>query len=169
MLFNYWTMAVDINGAEFECLEARDDTNIRPVRLPQEVQSVAWLYGEAFAEAPWPESWMEFAGFEAEGVFVATAGERLVGFLISYELKGEPYISVVGVAPEYRRRGIAQRMILRALQRFAGKGFREVKIDVRADNLSAVRCYESVGFRKVGEFRADEQCRIPAAEEPTGG
>ena len=161
-------MAVAITGAERAGPEARDDVKIRPVSLPEEVQRVAQLYGEAFGEEPWPETWTEFEGFEPEGVFVAEVDARLVGFIISYTCKGEPYISVVAVAPEYRRRGIAQRMILRARQRFAGKGFREVKIDVRADNLSAVRCYESVGFRKVGEFLADEQCRIPAAEEPTG-
>ena len=33
--------------------------------------------------------------------------------------------------------------------------------DVAADNEPALRAYESLGFARVGEFLADEHCRIP--------
>jgi len=77
------------------------------------------------------------------------------------------YISVAATSPDHRRRGIVTALILAALLRFRGQGLREAIIDVRADNTAAILCYESVGFRKVGEFKADERCRTPQGEDMT--
>jgi ribosomal protein S18 acetylase RimI-like enzyme len=47
----------------------------------------------------------------------------------------------------------------RALERFWRVGLASVAVDLAADNPGGRRLYESLGFRKIEEFVADEHCR----------
>lgn len=163
MLKTYW----DMDLARADC--ARDSVPppgiaVRPVRLPEDCQAVATLYGKAFVEDPWDLEWYNFAGFDPAGVFLAWNGDELAGFLISYVQPVHPdrgYISVVATDPPHRRRGIASALMTAALDGFWKMGFERAAIDVAEDNPAAIAAYEKMGFRKVGEFIADEHCRIP--------
>jgi len=125
-------------------------------------RAVPAVYLAAFQDGNvWPPTWHEFEGFDPAGVFLAHDGEELVGFVISYVRPDSPdqgYISVVATVPSHRRKGIATALIHHAVRRFWDLGLRRVRVDVRADNVPAVRAYQSVGFRKSREFLADEHC-----------
>lgn len=166
MLLTYWTMRITVDSA---CVPATvpDLITLRPAGQPEDVRIIARLYGEAFGDAPWPDDWTSFPGYDSAGVFAAERAGKVVGFIVSYVRGGHGYISVVATAPDYRRRGIARALIGAALRRFCNLELHEVVIDVRADNATAIRCYESVGFRRVGEFQADEHCRAPKSEDVT--
>jgi len=56
-------------------------------------------------------------------------------------------IQNVGVAPEYRGRGLGRALILKALMGFRSVGAPRVYLEVTARNLAAVQLYRSVGFR----------------------
>jgi ribosomal protein S18 acetylase RimI-like enzyme len=76
----------------------------------------------------------------------AVAGERMAGF-IAGEAKpweGAAWITTIGVLPEFRRLGIASRLILdceAALQ------LPSVKLCVRRSNKAAIALYEQLGYR----------------------
>src|SRR5579872_7179731 len=53
----------------------------------------------------------------------------------------------VGVAPEYRGRGLGRALVLKSLAGFQASGVRRVYLEVTACNLAAVQLYRSVGFR----------------------
>lgn len=163
MLKTYWSMSLHraehghVRGLPTEYV-------IRHLRLPDDVAPIAALYGLAFGEEPWDLEWYNFAGFDAEGVFLTWRGDELAGFVISYVQPEHPergYISVMATAPCHRRRGIASALMSTALDRFWGMGFGEAAVDVAEDNAVAMAAYEKIGFRKVGEFIADEHCRVP--------
>lgn len=69
------------------------------------------------------------------------------------EYVGKEVYSVYGVnTPEFcRRQGYAAENLRRMQARLASLGGQEMEIHTYADNFPAIRLYESVGFRKIGE------------------
>ncbi|MBE0411976.1 MAG: GNAT family N-acetyltransferase, partial [Anaerolineales bacterium] len=55
-------------------------------------------------------------------------------------------IANVAVAPQFRRRGIARALTLRAINHAQRKGAQKVWLHVRAENTPAVNLYLSIGF-----------------------
>ena len=62
---------------------------------------------------------------------------------------GIGHITTIGVAPEYRRRGLARLMIHEIERSFVARGLSTVRLEVRVDNLSAQRLYEQIGYAVV--------------------
>lgn len=56
-------------------------------------------------------------------------------------------IQNVGVAPEFRRRGFGQALVLKALDGFRSLGLKRVYLEVTAANRPAVELYRQLGFR----------------------
>ncbi|MBT8311993.1 MAG: GNAT family N-acetyltransferase, partial [Flavobacteriaceae bacterium] len=93
---------------------------------------------------------------EHVGVFVAEYNGMLVSSGYGMARKARSYLDHEEYAylgfmytlPEYRGKGINQR-ILRALQDWAkSMGLIELRLTVYEDNLPAVKAYEKAGFRK---------------------
>ncbi|HYE72793.1 MAG TPA: GNAT family N-acetyltransferase [Blastocatellia bacterium] len=73
---------------------------------------------------------------------------RMCAFAIGLvELDGTGHITTLGVAPEYRRRGLAHLMLLELERSFASRGVLSIKLEVRVDNVSARMLYEKIGYR----------------------
>jgi [ribosomal protein S18]-alanine N-acetyltransferase len=65
------------------------------------------------------------------------------------EEDGVGHITTVGVAPEYRRRGLA-RLILQEIERsFIARGVTTVRLEVRTRNVAAQKLYENLGYATV--------------------
>jgi ribosomal protein S18 acetylase RimI-like enzyme len=68
-------------------------------------------------------------------------------------LRDELYISYIGVLPDYQRKGIAEEMILYALQLAKMKGKKRIGLDVRQDNQGAILLFLKMGFREVRRIK----------------
>jgi aminoglycoside 6'-N-acetyltransferase len=85
---------------------------------------------------------------------------RVVGLIQSYEETDPDYRHAgidITLAPTATDRGVgtdAVRTLARHL--FDGEGHHRIVIDPAADNARAIRCYEKVGFRRVGVMRQYE-------------
>ena len=55
-------------------------------------------------------------------------------------------IQNVAVLPEYRRQGLGQALVLKALQGFKQTGVHRVTLEATTDNISAVNLYHRIGF-----------------------
>ena len=82
-----------------------------------------------------------------------TDADRLVGYLIISRYVDAWHVMNVAVAPEYRGRGIATRMLERLFELTAGDGGRGYTLEVRVSNRSAIRLYEKLGFKARGVRR----------------
>jgi ribosomal protein S18 acetylase RimI-like enzyme len=160
-LMLHWEMALE-RDSYCATPEIPRDIRVSSLARDEDYEAIPAVYIAAFQDGNvWPPTWHEFQGFDPEGVFLAHDGDELVSFVISYVRPVAPdqgYISVVATVPSHRRRGIAAALIHQAIRRFWDLGFRKVTVDVRAGNLPAVRAYQSLGFRKMREFLADEHC-----------
>jgi ribosomal protein S18 acetylase RimI-like enzyme len=95
----------------------------------------------------------ECAAFDG-GIFVAENAGSLAGFLCVSNRRGAPdhpdrhaFVQDVFVAPEYRRRGIARRLMDAAEMFAASRGVREIRLAVLERNVDARGLYEALGFR----------------------
>ncbi|MBV9928334.1 MAG: GNAT family N-acetyltransferase [Acidobacteria bacterium] len=76
-----------------------------------------------------------------------TPDGTMVGFIVGIvEPDRTGHITTLGVAPEHRRRGIAQRMLLKVEEGFRRRGVRITRLEVRSVNTGAQDLYQKLGF-----------------------
>jgi ribosomal-protein-alanine N-acetyltransferase len=76
-----------------------------------------------------------------------TSDGTMVGFIVGIvEPDRTGHITTLGVAPEHRRRGIAQRMLLKVEEGFRRRGVRITRLEVRSINTGAQDLYQKLGF-----------------------
>jgi mycothiol synthase len=86
-----------------------------------------------------------FAIDQATGREIGTSRARID--LVGGEQIG--YVGTVGVLPGYRRRGIAQALILQTLSYLAAQGMKSAVLFVEGKNYNARQLYEKMGWRAV--------------------
>jgi len=68
------------------------------------------------------------------------------GFAKVVEPDGTGHLTTIGVAPEYRRRGLARLMMHEIERSFADRGVRTIRLEVRVGNVGAHRLYDQLGY-----------------------
>ena len=78
-------------------------------------------------------------------------GEKaILAVLVLWLIMDEAHIATLAVHPEWRRQGIARKLLKHVLARAADEGARTVMLDVRSGNLPAQALYAEFGFEVVG-------------------
>ena len=118
-------------------------------RLPQ----VAALEQVCFPADPWSENLFR-AALENPGAAVLLAEEdgAVLGYAVLSAVLDEGNLDNIAVAPEYRRRGVAD-ALLGALTGFGRECLALLTLEVRASNAPAIALYEKHCFRPVGRRR----------------
>ncbi|HEY9403218.1 MAG TPA: N-acetyltransferase [Pyrinomonadaceae bacterium] len=71
----------------------------------------------------------------------------MVGFIVGLvEPQNTGHITTLGVAPEHRRRRIAERMLMRVEESFRRRHARTIRLEVRSVNSGAQSLYRSLGY-----------------------
>lgn len=98
------------------------------------------------------EAMRRFAEAKNALTVIAESGAEIVGFAIVHvERAGDAragYVVTLDVAPEWRRRGLAQRMMRRIEERAHAAQCAEMALHVSVENESAVRFYERAGYER---------------------
>lgn len=96
---------------------------------------------------PWSKADLENQlGLDTSYFVVALDGETAVGYMGLQIFCGEGYVTNVAVLPEYRRQGIAQKLILKELE----NEMDFITLEVRKSNAPAINLYQKMGFENVG-------------------
>ena len=83
--------------------------------------------------------------------FVATRGDRVLGYIGISCIIDEGYITNVAVFPEYRRHGIGKALLQRVFSLARDEGLSFVSLEVRESNTPAITLYEGLGFKQEGK------------------
>lgn len=86
-----------------------------------------------------------------------------IGLACLWAILEEAHITILGVHPDYRRRGLGQLLLYTVLKLARCRGLERATLEVRVSNLSAISLYEKFGFREVGV-----RCRYYQAPEEDG-
>jgi ribosomal-protein-alanine acetyltransferase len=126
---------------------------IRPASV-EDAAALAGLERRCFSD-PWSaEAFRATLDTPGAAGFVAEGDHELVGYILSLNAGRVAEVLNVAVAPEHRRRGLARRLLDRAVAGLEAEGVREMFLEVRESNAGALRLYEGAGFGRIGRRRA---------------
>jgi len=91
------------------------------------------------------------------GIWVAWANHDPLGCAALHAISSDiGEIKRVYVKPEARGRGVARRLIERAIREARVRGYSRLRLGTQNTAIPAQRLYESVGFRRIDAYRAGD-------------
>ncbi|MEB2333629.1 MAG: ribosomal protein S18-alanine N-acetyltransferase [Anaerolineaceae bacterium] len=124
--------------------------NIRRMTLDDLAQVVA--IDKASFSLPWPERSFRFeiSDNSASRAWVAEEDRKVVGAIVAWLLVDEAHIATIATHPDFRRRGIASKLLSHALRMMMNEGALTSVLEVRESNLAAQEMYRKFGFEETG-------------------
>ena len=117
----------------------------------EQVAQVAQLESICFGSAAWSE---KSVASELENKLalwlVAVDGETVAGYVGSQTVLDETDMMNVAVHPDYRRQGIAEKLVLELADRLKTRESHCLTLEVRASNAPAIALYEKLDFKQIG-------------------
>ena len=101
--------------------------------------------------APWPRKYIEYElNVNPVNTFlVVTLMEKIVGFIDYWITYDSATISQIAIKNEYRRQGLGTKLLQEMYDDCYAKKVRNITLEVRTNNKSAVLLYEKFGFKNV--------------------
>lgn len=122
--------------------------NIKIIQATKENTADIFLIEQACFFTPWTEQSIRDSVESDSNYFnIAYVDGKPAGYMSMQLAAGEGDIMRVAVMPEYRRLGIGRALLEKC---FSSNDPDVVFLDVRENNIPAIRLYESMGFRSVG-------------------
>ena len=101
---------------------------------------------------PWPERSFRFELTDnpASRCWVAEVDKRVAGMVVAWLFVDELHIATIATHPDFRRQGIARKLLSHTLLQAMKEGARSSFLEVRASNLAAQEMYRKFGFEEAG-------------------
>ena len=127
-----------------------DQTSVRKMQIEDLDQVVA--IDQASFSLPWPARSFRYEITEnpAARAWVAERDGNVIGLLVLWLIVGEAHIATLATHPEFRRQGVARKLLIQALRAAAAEGARSAVLEVRAGNEAARAMYGKYGFVEDG-------------------
>ena len=126
--------------------------DFRPLE-PRDLDAVLAIEGRAFS-TPWDAA--AFRAFLRPGAaysLVAVTGDAVLGYALGWCDPPDAELMNLAVASARRGRGVGSALLERVLATCAGRGARELFLEVRVSNVAAQRLYAKHGFEAIGRRR----------------
>jgi mycothiol synthase len=164
---SYWRLACVLDDLA-TAVAPPPGIRLRPVDVETDAITVHALNETSFsANADYrPEAITTFVerhlsarDFDAKLSCVAEDSGVAIGFLLACRLpdEGIGFVDLLGVHPDYRRRGAATAMLTATSEAFASAGLRDAELGVASDNPHALRLYERCGMKPRFQFDSYER------------
>ena len=123
-------------------IEALAENHLPDVlRIERELFPAPWSEGMFHQEIE--ETWLSRS-------FVARVEGTVVGYVVTWFLRGEVHILNLAVTPASQRRGIARRLLTHIIDLARESNSELLTLEVRASNDAAKLLYVTMGFAPVG-------------------
>jgi ribosomal-protein-alanine N-acetyltransferase len=133
-------MGPRVNASAVDLREMRENDLVRVLEVEEMSYSI-----------PWSEA--TFRGLlkrrDAE-LIVAVLEEKVIGHAIYWHVLDQGELGNVAVAPDVRGLGAGAKLVSEIITRAAGRGVRELFLEVRPSNMNARHLYAKFGFVQVG-------------------
>ena len=146
-------MRVELSAAELREPTWPDGVRVRSFE-PGDAQALHSLLehgyrrggGSVAAFETWLVAMTTDEEFDPQLWFIAESEGMLVGAVLCWT---SAFVKDVVVHESWRRRGLAEALLLRAFNALAARGATSVELKVEAENENAVRLYERLGMQVV--------------------
>lgn len=101
---------------------------------------------------PWPERSFRFELTDnpASRCWVAEMDGKLVGMIVAWLIVSEVHVATLATHPDFRRQGIAKKLLAYALRELRNEGAQSSFLEVRASNFAAQEMYRKFGYEESG-------------------
>lgn len=100
---------------------------------------------------PWSkESFKDELKNNVANYLVGCIDNRVVGYVGAWFILDEAHITNVAVKPEFRRQGIANKLIIEFINLAKINNIESITLEVRASNIAAQTLYKTFGFIEQG-------------------
>ena len=101
---------------------------------------------------PWPERSFRFEVTDnpASRCWVAEVDGQVVGMIVAWLFVDEVHIATIATHPDFRRQGIAQKLLIHTLRYTADEGAVSSFLEVRENNHAAQEMYRKFGYENTG-------------------
>ncbi|HEX4448150.1 MAG TPA: GNAT family N-acetyltransferase [Polyangiaceae bacterium] len=102
---------------------------------------------------PWARLWLARETLAREtlaGETVAGDERGVAAYVVAWQVADELHVLNVATRPDRRRRGLARALVDHAVDYARSQRDRQVLLEVRRSNLSAIALYRAVGFFAMG-------------------
>lgn len=82
--------------------------------------------------------------------FVAKADNKVIGFAGTWIVLDEAHITNIAIHPNYRKKGIASKLLMELITHCRNTGCIAYTLEVRSSNKAARRLYEKYSFKEAG-------------------
>ena len=122
--------------------------------LLEDVERVIAIDRVSFS-LPWPERSFRFELTDnpASRCWVAEVDGQLVGMIVVWLIVDEIHVATIATHPDFRRQGIAKKLLSHALRHLSTEGAQSSFLEVRASNLAAQEMYRKFGYEESGVRR----------------
>ena len=111
---------------------------------PEDIKDVLEIENNSFKD-PWSRFAFESELVNNDSIFLkAIEYNKIIGYIIVRKLIDEFHIMNVAIAPEYRKKGFAQKLIDHILQNLSSGKL--LLLEVRKSNQAAISLYQKNGF-----------------------
>ena len=118
--------------------------------LPKDGAEIAALEAAVFPD-PWQErDIIDLITTEGAMCFTAVDGDRVVAYFLGRLIPPEGELYRIAVIPEKRQRGVGYRLLDYAYKTSKGRGLESLFLEVRSQNVPAIKLYEAYGFERIG-------------------
>jgi len=105
----------------------------------------------SFTKDAYPSSLLKKLVLDPQAIFIVLVNKaEIVGYCVSKRNNTSSHLISAAVLPDHRRRGAASRMLKELLAASYQRGIREMFLEVRTDNVRAIRLYRRFGFTDIG-------------------
>jgi ribosomal-protein-alanine N-acetyltransferase len=101
---------------------------------------------------PWPERSFRFELTDnpASRCWVAEVDRKLVGIIVAWLIVDEVHVATLATHPDFRRQGVAKKLLAHALRELSNEGAQSSFLEVRASNFAAQEMYRKFGYEESG-------------------
>jgi len=113
----------------------------------EDIPAVHYIDTVSFS-LPWPERSFHYEIMDnpVSRPWVAVDNDSVVAMLVLWLIEDEVHIATIATHPDFRRRGIGQKLLIESLKSAKDEGARRAFLEVRAGNLGAQELYQKFGF-----------------------
>lgn len=116
----------------------------------EDIPAITALERVCFPADPWPTPFFHRA-WQAGGLLAAVEDSGgVIGYAIVSAVLDEGSLDNLAVAPEHRRRGVADALLSAVEAQARDRALRFITLEVRAGNTAARALYQKHGFVQVG-------------------
>lgn len=127
------------------------NVKIKPMKKT-DVDAVIALEEQAYGQHHWSkESFLSELSNDLASYFSAfNENGELVAYCGCWKILEEAHITTIAVAPQYRRKHIAEALLKTAIDECYRAMIKFITLEVRVSNVAAIGLYEKYGFKSLG-------------------